>query len=141
VLLAALHLACVAAMAGLSWTVQLTTYPAFRAVAPERWQEHHARHSSAMVRLVALPWLGQGATSLLLLLDPPGPLWLSSLAAALGLATVVVTVAWSVPCHSALADAYDDEVVDRLLRSHRWRTALWTAGTAVALALVLAAGP
>ena len=132
---ALLHLTAVAALTGLSWTVQLTTYPAFAVVGPTpAWPEHHARHERAMVRLVALPWATQGVTTALLLLDAPDvPLWLCSLAAALGAATVAVTLLWSVPCHTALGRGYDDAVLASLLRSHRWRTALWSLGTLVAL--------
>jgi hypothetical protein len=49
----------------------------------------------------------------------------------LGLALVVVcwalTAGWSVPCHRRLRDEGPaSPALDGLIRSHRWRTALWT---------------
>ena len=131
-LVALLHLASVAAMAGLSWVVLLSAYPGFADVGPtDRWPEHHGRHVTAMARLVPLPYATQGVTTAWLLLTRPGPLTVA--AAVLGAATVAVTALWSVPRHTALGARYDDDVLRSLLTSHRWRTALWTAGTVVAL--------
>ena len=54
-----------------------------------------------------------------------------ALGAYLGLALVVVcwvlTAGWSVPCHRRLRDEGPaSPALDGLIRSHRWRTALWT---------------
>jgi hypothetical protein len=45
----------------------------------------------------------------------------------------------SVPCHQRLSAAYDDAVLDRLVRTNWYRTAAWTAGGTVAAAMVLLA--
>lgn len=124
------HLAATAYLCGVGWLVQRALYPAFATVGPTpAWHDHHRAHTRALVLVVGLPWTVQGASLAVLLLTSPGPLVL--LAAALGLAPVVVTVAWSLRCHALLSQAYDDDALAALLRSNRWRALLWTAGVAV----------
>ena len=109
-LLLTVHLVAVSALAGLSWVVQLVVYPAFLLVGEtSAWRAFHDAHGRAMAQVVALPWAVQGATLAVLLLGgrPAGvPLVLVLLAAALGAATVLVTVVESVPLHGRLAE-YD----------------------------------
>jgi hypothetical protein len=136
VLLRAVHLAATAYLAGLVWVVQLVVYPGFRLVGPtERWAGYHARHTTAISYAVGPAWLAQAVTVAALLLTDPSPLVL--LAAALAATTLVVTVAVSVPLHTRLGQAYDDAVAARLVSTNWLRTAAWTAGAAVAVALVV----
>lgn len=140
-LLLVVHLAAVAYLTGLVWVVQLVVYPAFRAVGPtSAWPAFHDAHGRAMVLAVTLPWAVQGATLAVLLLDRPDgvPLGLVLTAAALGLATVAVTVTSSVPLHGRL-QPYDRVLADRLVATNWLRTAAWTAGTVCAAAMVLLA--
>ena len=133
-LLLLVHLVTTAVLAGMVWVVQLVVYPAFRTVGPTAgWAAHHRRHSTAMATVIALPWALQGLTVALLLVRRPGPLVL--LTAALAAATVLVTVAVSVPLHTRLGDGYDDALARRLISTNWWRTAAWTAGTACAAVL------
>ena len=135
------HLVAVAYLTGLVWVVQLVVYPAFRTVGPTpAWPAFHAAHGRAMALAVSLPWAVQGGTlAVLLLARPDGvPLWQVLVAAALGAATVAVTLVESVPAHGRLG-AYDRAVADRLLATNWLRTAAWTAGTAVGAAMLLAA--
>lgn len=137
-----LHLTAVAALTGLVWAVQLLVYPAFLVVGPTpAWPEHHARHSARIAAVLLVPWAVQGATlAWLLLRPPPGvPSWLVVLAAALGLGTVVHTVAVAVPLHRRLGSGFSRPVAERLVRTNRWRTALWTAGLVCAVAMALRA--
>ena len=128
------HALATAALAGLVWVVQLLVYPAFRTVGPTpAWPEHHRAHSTAITRLVALPWLVQGVAVAVLLLREPGPLVL--LTAALAATTVAVTVLVSVPLHVRLGQAYDDATAVRLIRTNWLRTAAWTAGAVCAAVL------
>jgi hypothetical protein len=84
---------------------------------------------------VGPPWAVQGVTvAALLLRDGPSPLLL--LTGALALATVVVTVAVSVPLHARLGEGYDDALARRLVATNWLRTAAWTAGTCCAAVLV-----
>ena len=132
------HTAATCALAGLVWTVQLVVYPAFLTVGPTAaWAGHHAAHTRAMALVVMVPWAVHGATCALLLLRRPAgvPLPLVLLAGALGLVTVVVTVAVSVPLHTRLGAGYDPALAQRLISTNWWRTAAWTASAAVALAM------
>jgi hypothetical protein len=133
------HLIAVAYLTGLSWVVQLVVYPGFRAVGPtQAWADFHDAHGRGMTFAVVVPWLAQGVTvAALLVLRPEGvPLWLLLLAAALAGVTVAVTALSSVPLHSRLSD-YDRVLVDRLIATHRLRTAAWTGGTVCAAAMAL----
>jgi hypothetical protein len=135
------HLVAVAYLTGLSWVVQLVIYPGFRAVGPTAaWSTFHDAHSRGMTLAVVVPWLVQGVTVVaLLVVQPAGvPLWLLLLTGLLAAVTVAVTALWSVPLHSRLHD-YDRALIDRLISTHRLRTAAWTAGTACAAAMVLLA--
>jgi hypothetical protein len=130
------HLVATAALAGLVWVVQLVVYPSFRLVGGgPSWPAFHAAHSRAVALAVGPPWAVQGVTvAALLVRDGPSPLRL--LTGALALATVVVTVAVSVPLHTRLGEAYDDAVARRLVSTNWLRTAAWTAGTVCAALLV-----
>jgi hypothetical protein len=132
------HLVAAAALAGVAWTVQLLVYPAFAQVGPQRWAAHHARHSALITRVVALPWVAQGASTLGLLLRPGPGGWPASLAlAVLALVTVVVTVAAAVPAHTRLAAGVGDDDLRRLLRANLVRTGAWTASAGVAAVLLV----
>ena len=133
------HLTATAVLAGLVWVVQLVVYPSFLLVgAGPAWAAFHDAHTREVALAVGPPWAAQGVTvAALLVRDGPSPLRL--LTGVLALATVVVTVAVSVPLHTRLGEAYDDAIARRLVRTNWLRTAAWTAGTACAAALVLQA--
>ena len=130
------HAAAVCALAGLIWVVQLVLYPGFLLVGgcPD-WPAFHAAHSRRMAGVVVLPWAVQGVTLAALLLTRPVPLWLLALAALCALATVLLTVAVSVPLHSRLS-AYDVDVARALIRTNWWRTAAWTGAAACGVAML-----
>ena len=135
------HLVAVSYLTGLVWVVQLVVYPGFRAVGPTAaWPAFHAAHGRAMALAVTLPWALQGGTLGVLLVHPPAgvPYGLVLLAAALGLATVAVTAASSVPLHGRL-QPYDPVLADRLLATNWLRTAAWSAGALCAAAMLLLA--
>lgn len=140
--LVVVHLAAVWFCIGLVRVVQLLVHPGFRDVDPSAWREHHARHTRLMAGTIVGPWAVQGVTTAVLLAWRPDgvPFWLPVLAAVCGATTVAVTVGVSVPCHRRLAEAHDDVVLDRLVRTNCSRTAAWTAGGVVAVAMVLLAG-
>ncbi len=131
------HLVATAALAGLVWVVQLVVYPSFRLVgAGPSWPAFHAAHTRSVSLAVGPPWAVQGVTvAALLVRDGPSPLLL--LTGALALATVVVSVAVSVPLHTRLGQAYDDATARRLVTTNWLRTAAWTAGTVCAALLVV----
>jgi len=110
------------ALAAVCWLILLCTYPDFA-----RWRaEGFAAAHDAYTRKVG--WV----IGPLLALQMVGHLAVAYLDGAyLGLALVVVcwalTAGWSVPCHRRLRDEGPaSPALDGLIRSHRWRTALWT---------------
>lgn len=110
------------ALAAVCWLILLCTYPDFA-----RWRaEGFAAAHDAYTRKVS--WV----IGPLLGLQMVGHLAAAYLDGAyLGLALVVVcwalTAGWSVPCHRRLRDeGPTSPALDGLIRSHRWRTALWT---------------
>lgn len=132
------HVAAVWFCTGLVWIVQLLVYPGFAAVGSSPgWQAFHDRHTRRMGYVVTGPWAVQGVTCAWLLVarPPEVPLVLALTAGVCGAVTVVVTVAVSVPCHRRLAEGFDAAVHARLVRTNWWRTAAWTLGGLVALAM------
>ena len=115
--------ACVdSAMAAVSWLILLCTYPDFA-----RWRaEGFAEAHEAYTRRVG--WV----VGPLLLAQLVGHLLVWSLAGGLfGVALVgaawLLTGFWSVPCHRRLQDeGPSSPALGGLLRSHVWRTAVWT---------------
>lgn len=139
VLLLLAHAGATCFLAGLVWVVQVVVYPAFLTVGPTTaWAEHHEAHSRGITLVVGPPWAVQGLTCALLLLARPAgvPLALALLAGALGLATVVLTLAVQVPLHSRLGEGYDAALTRRLVRTNALRVAVWSAAALVALVML-----
>jgi len=132
------HAAAVWFCVGLVWVIQLLVYPGFAAMAGPDWAAVHARHTRRMGQLVTGPWAVQGLTCVVLLVwRPPGVPLVAALAAGVCAAvTVVVTAAVSVPCHRRLAERFDPAVHARLVATNWWRTAAWTLGGLLALAML-----
>lgn len=125
-----LHLVTVAVLAGVGWVVQIVVYPAFALVGDAEWPEYHRHHQQAIARTVLLPWLGQGVSTVALLL---GGLTAPVVAlAVLAAATVVLTVTGAIPAHTRLTSTPSPAALRSLLRANLWRTASWTASTALA---------
>jgi hypothetical protein len=140
-LLLALHLLASGGMLGVTWIVQLVTYPRFVDVAPERWSSFHALHG-ARITLVVFPlMLVELGTAVMLVLSPPAPVdeMLAWVRLVLAAGAWLLTALVSVPIHRALARAGDPALVRRLVRTHALRTSVWTAGALVAAALLVAA--
>jgi hypothetical protein len=113
--------------------VQLVVYPAFALVGDAEWPAYHHRHQQAVARVVLLPWLAQGVSTVALLL---GGVTVPVVAlAVLAAATVVLTVAGAVPAHARLATR-DPRTLRTLLRANLWRTLAWTASAVITLVLV-----
>ncbi len=118
------------AMAAISWLILLCTYPDFA-----RWRaEGFAEAHEAYTRRVG--WV----VGPLLLAQLAGHVWLTIVAGGgFGLGLVLVcwalTAAWSVPCHRRLQleGPASPALVD-LIRSHAWRTALWSVLVGVSFA-------
>jgi small-conductance mechanosensitive channel len=123
--------ACVdVAMAAVSWLILLCTYPDFARWRSEGFAEHHEAYTRRVGWVV-------------------GPLLSAQLAGHVGLAFVAghyvglllvlacwaLTAGWSVPSHRRLQrEGPMSPALAELVRSHAWRTALWTILAAMSLA-------
>lgn len=122
--LLALGLACVdVAMAAVSWLILLCTYPDFARWEAAEFARHHEDYTRKVGRVVGP----------LLLLQLGGHAWLVFSvgegwpALGLVLACWALTGFWSVPCHRRLQfEGPGSPALASLIRSHAWRTALWT---------------
>lgn len=122
--LLALGLACVdVAMAAVSWLILLCTYPDFARWEAAEFARHHEDYTRKVGRVVGP----------LLLLQLGGHAWLVFRggegwpALGLVLACWALTGFWSVPCHRRLQfEGPGSPALGSLIRSHAWRTALWS---------------
>jgi hypothetical protein len=131
------HLVAVAVLMGVGWVVQLVVYPAFRIVGPDEWAPYHDAHRRAITRVVGVPWVAQAASTVALLLEPPGGRLVAAVVlAVLAVVTVAATVAVAVPAHDRLTATHHDADLTVLLRANLVRTLAWTGSTAVAAALL-----
>lgn len=113
------------AMAMLIWLVQLVIYPAFRVIAPHRFQDwHHQYVKTISVMVMPLLLLQAACHGLLTVLEPTSVQWLSSAALA---GAWIVTFTLSVPCHKKLqASGYRMDAINRLVKTNWLRTLFWS---------------
>ncbi|SSC21637.1 Hypothetical protein KLENKIAIHU_210, partial [Klenkia terrae] len=137
--LAVVHLVLVAAYAGFQWTVRVLVYPQFAQV-PTGFAGYERSHQQRITRVVGPLFVGQGVTTLWLLVlaargDAPA---LPVLAGAVCLAVVlVVTALGAVPLHRVLDAGWDAAAHHRLLRVDSVRVAAASLGVLAAAWLVL----
>lgn len=118
-----LGLACVdSAMAAVSWLILLCTYPDFARWRAEGFAKAHEAYARRVGWVVGPLLLAQLAGHLLV--------W-SRTGAGAGVILVasawLLTGLWSVPCHRRLqAEGPASPALRSLVRSHAWRTAVWT---------------
>lgn len=135
-----LHLVATAVLAGVGWVVQGVVYPAFAMVGPEQWPAYHAAHLGAITRVVLVPWVAQGVSTVALLLaPPPGDLAGVIVLAALAAAGVALTFAGAVPAHDRLGKQGDGSgpLLAKLMRVHLVRSLVWSASVVVAAILLV----
>jgi len=136
------HLISTLLMVGVIWTVQLVHYPLMSLVGSERFVSYEAAHAPRMAAVVIAPWSVQGVSVAGLLMSvPPGVapslVWAAAVAAVV---PVLVTVVASVPAHARLTSGFDVDVHRRLVATNWIRTAGWTVGGAIAVAIAVTAG-
>lgn len=114
-------------LVGLTWVVDLVTYPSFSLVGDKEWPAYHRSHTAKITAAVAPAWILQAVGLAGWLLDPPaGTLPWAICCAILAVVAVVITVARAVPAHEALAVRYEQSLQQQLLRWHRIRSISWT---------------
>ena len=110
------------AMAAVAWLILLCTYPDFARWRAAGFAEAHEAYTRRVGWVVGPLLLAQLAGHVLT--------WFRSgelLGVALVAAAWLLTGSWSVPCHRRLqGEGPASPVLRSLLRSHAWRTAIWT---------------
>jgi hypothetical protein len=120
-----IHFAVTWALIGLIWTIQGVHYPLLKNVGQEGFVAYHARHVSLITWLVGpLMFVETASAAWLIFLGERSMLFLISLGA---LVLVWASTAFGqVPLHHKLTRGHDPAIIDRLVRSNRWRTMYWT---------------
>jgi len=133
-----IHFIATAMMAGLIWFVQVVHYPLFSAVGHGGFIGYEAAHQRRTGFVVGPLMLIEMLTALALLIRTPADV--PAALPAVGVAMLVViwlsTAFLQVPAHRRLQAGYDGAAHRRLLRTNWLRTALWTARTPLAAAML-----
>lgn len=123
-----------AMMTGLIWLIQLVHYPSFKFIDQSRFIEFEVFHSRMITYIVAPLMAFEVMIAGLLVAKLFSPLTL--LCFALVLLNWVVTAFLSVPCHQALTQNYDENTIDRLIKTNWIRTWAWTLKTFFSLLIL-----
>jgi hypothetical protein len=131
--IAFVHAAATLLLTGIAWVVQIVVYPAFPLVPEQNWDRYHRAHSRGMTQVIALPWLAQVVSLVLLLLG--GGIAVGRLIAvdAILVALPVAVTVLAVRVHAGLDPSGHPAQVRRLLRLNLARTLAWSTGSVVAL--------
>lgn len=124
------------ALTGVIWIVHRVHYPHLKFTDPGRFSEAHSFHTRRITPVVAPLMIVELFTAATLpFLEvrnvPPLVLWIGlALAASVWLSTFLVQV----PYHRLLSAGRDELLLDRLIRSNRFRVAAWSIRSVIALA-------
>ena len=128
-LLFVLNLSATWYLVGLIWMVQIVHYNLFDRVETNAFTRYESDHTRLITPIVGPPMLMEIATAALLI--SYAPLGFPKWAAYTGLVAVVLiwisTAFIQVPCHTKLAEGFDQDTYIWLVRSNWIRTTLWTA--------------
>ncbi|MCC7434141.1 MAG: hypothetical protein IT363_05600 [Methanoregulaceae archaeon] len=113
-------------MAGAGWWCQKVRYPAFRSWSAESFLRNHQRHTLQISPIVIPGMLLQMAGTTWLATLPDVLLGLKVLHIALCLASIGPTLLVSGPIHGRLSAGKDAELIEKLIRSNRPRTVVWS---------------
>jgi hypothetical protein len=129
-----LHAAFTLYMTGVIWFVQWVHYPLFREVSPAQFEHYQKEHMRRTAWVVAIPMLLEFGCSILIAFTLQTALaWTGFLLVAL---IWVITASFQVPAHRRLSHGFDAATHRRLVLTNWARTALWTARSVIALALL-----
>lgn len=107
-----MHVAASWWLVGVGVTVTLVQYPTFRLIPAAMFAAFHQKHSAGMSVAVALPWLTQGVTAVLLVTRGDR---LVQVAVAASAVAVLLTIFAVVPQHARLASGFDETAFRRLI--------------------------
>jgi hypothetical protein len=122
------HAAVTWAMVGVIWVVQVVHYPLMAQVGRDSFRSYHDRHIFWVTWVVG-PLIGMEVLTGLILWALPNVL-VAPREAILGLGLLVIilvsTTFQQVPLHGKLANSWDEEVLQKLVRTNWVRTVVWT---------------
>lgn len=124
-------------MAGAGWWCQKVRYPAFRSWSAESFLRNHQRHTLQISPIVIPGMLLQMAGTTWLATLPDVLLGLKVLHIALCLASIGPTLLVSGPIHGRLSAGKDAELIEKLIRSNRPRTVVWSFQAVACAALII----
>jgi len=122
-------------LTGLVWFVQVVHYPLFARAGEGSFAAYEQEHTRRTTRLVAPLMLAEAVAAAGLLLLEPGALTVLGVLLLAGIWTSSFLV--QVPCHRVLAGGWNAAAHRRLVRSNWLRTALWSARSVIAVALLV----
>jgi len=123
------------ALTGLAWFVQVVHYPLFACVEPGSFAKYEREHTRRTTWIVAPLMIVEAVVASALLLLDAGPA--TALGALLLVGIWASTFFVQVPCHRVLERGWSASAHTRLVRSNWLRTALWTARSSIAVALLV----
>lgn len=122
-------------MALAGWWCQRVRYPAFRSWSAESFLRNHQRHTLQISPIVIPGMLLQMAGTAWLALLPEVSFGIKLLHIALCLGSVGPTLLVSGPIHGRLSDGKDAELIEKLIRTNKPRTLVWTCQAVACTAL------
>ena len=133
------HLTATLYMTGLIWMVQKVSYPLMATVGQAESAAFERMHCDRIAWVVGLPMLVEGITGLILLwYSPPWfPAWGFWLGAALLFGNAASTQFLQMPCHKKLADGFDQNVHQHLVKTNWIRTAFWSLRSCLVIGMLL----
>lgn len=134
------HAAATWAMVGFIWTIQLLVYPMMArvpGVAFPDYEQFHQRRVVVVLAPFAVAEVLAAAAIAVLATGVPVALWLTGGMLLAGL--WISTGTFYAPLHGRLADGFDPELHERLVRANWLRTWAWTVRGALSVAMVVAA--
>ncbi len=130
-----LHAAATLFMTGLIWFVQWVHYPLFASVGKAVFADYEALHTMRTTMVVAPVMLAELLTAGGLLLFSPRISEVPPVELGISLALLagiwISTAAVQVPAHAVLSQGFQAEAYQRLVTTNWWRTAAWTARSAL----------
>lgn len=121
-------------MFGLMWAVQIVVYPQFRSVAPAEFATYAADHGTRITVALALLAPAEILFAAWLFLDTPTGLSRAAvfLSGALLAAGWISTALFFGPLHGKFTGAYDRDLINQLITTNWFRTAIWSARAGLA---------
>jgi len=134
--LSALNLAISWALFGLTWIVQLVTYPAFQYVSKNRFGTYHHKHVRH-ISLVVIPLMLSELLLAVYFVIRYFTTWEYWVLLALVIGVWMATALMAMPLHKKLAAGKDKAVIMKLIRANGLRTFLWSVKAMWLLAIEL----